>query len=116
MNNRIVVNTEGIRKVCLEIQEYSDKIKNVLNQISDVWDEVKITFEGNEKLVFDKKFSDVAGYFDIIYKNFSSYIDEFNQLIFKYEAFDNDLSKQVNINTENIIDDMQSVYKLLNRN
>lgn len=104
MEEQIGINTEAIRKLCLDIQDYSDKIKNTLTQISDVWNDAKPSFEGYEKDIFNKKFSDIENYFDIIYENFSSYIDELNLLVSKYKTFDKDLSIQVKINAKNILE------------
>ena len=105
MDEIVGINTEAIRKLSLDIQDYSDKIKNTLNQISDVWNDAKLSFEGYEKDIFNKKMSDMENYFDIIYNNFNSYIDELNILVSKYKTFDQDLSIQVKINAKNTLEE-----------
>lgn len=102
MDNQTGINTEAIRKLCLDINDHSDKIKNILSQISDVWDDVKPYLVENGMIELENKFSSLKDSFDVIYENFTSYIDEFNNLSLRYERFDKDLSRQVKMNAENI--------------
>lgn len=101
MNDQTGINTEAIRKLCLEIQDYSDKIKNILNQIGDSWEEAKPYFDGAGKNEFNNKFSSLEDSFEVIYQNIASYIDDFNNLTSRYKEFDKELSTRININAEN---------------
>lgn len=102
MDNQVGINKDAIQKLCLEIQDYSDKVKIKLNQIGDKWYEAKPYFEGNGVVEFQNKFSKLEDSFETISNNILSYIDDFNTLISKYESLDTSLSKQVKINAENI--------------
>lgn len=102
MNNQTGINVESIKKLCLEIQDYSDKIKETLNQIGDAWYGVKPYFEGDGLKEFQSKFSTLENSFETISENISSYIDEFNALTSKYETFDVNLSRQIIVNAENV--------------
>ena len=70
------INTEKISALCLEIQDYADKIKNILNQIEDVVDNLEPNFQGDGTKEFKNKFENLKEYFPIIYENITSYIDD----------------------------------------
>lgn len=96
------INTDKISSLCLEIQDYADKIKNVLNQIEDVVDNLDTNFQGDGALEFKNKFLNLRDYYPIIYENITSYIDDFNTLVSKYKNNDIDVSNLVKKSTEKI--------------
>lgn len=102
MENQTGINVEAIRKLCLDINDYSDKIRNTLSQVSDTWDDVKPYIKDNGMIELENKYSSLKDSFDVIYNNFASYIDEFNSLTSKYERFDTDLSREVTKDAENL--------------
>lgn len=96
------INTDKISSLCLEIQDYADKMKNVLNQIEDVVDNLDTSFQGDGALEFKNKFLNLKEYYPIIYENITSYIDEFNMLTSKYNNNDIDVSNLVKNNIKKI--------------
>ena len=97
------INTDKISGLCLEIQDYADKIKNVLNQIESVVDNLDTNFQGDGALEFKNKFLNLREYYPIIYENITSYIDEFNTLTLKYGINDIDVSNLIKNSAEKII-------------
>ena len=98
------INTEKISALCHEIQDYADKIKNILNQIEDVVDNLEPNFQGDGTKEFKNKFENLKEYFPIIYENITSYIDDFNALSSKYSTNDIEISNVLKINAENTIE------------
>lgn len=94
------INTERISALCLEVQDYADKIKNVLSQIEDVYDNLEPHLQGDGVKEFKNKFETLKEYFPIIYDNITSYIDEFNTLSSKYSSNDEELSNKLKISAE----------------
>ena len=94
------INDYNIKKACLEIQDYANKLKNTLNEIDNKFDSLSISFQGSCFDEYKNKFLDLKESFPVIYNNISSYIDDFNALILRYENFTEKLSIQINKNAE----------------
>lgn len=69
-----------INSLCLDIQNYSEKIRNSLNQMSDVMEELKKSFHGEISQEIFEKYEFLKLSYPTIEKNILSYIDEFNKV------------------------------------
>lgn len=96
------VDKSGIHSLCLEILDYEEKIKNAFQNISDSYSEAQKYLKGDMKTELDTKYNSLKKNYQTIVSNIDSYIDEFNALTAKEEAFDFQISQSVNAAINNI--------------
>ena len=94
--NRVAgVDSTAIHSLCSEILEYKEKIKNVLQNTSDSFEESKQYISGDLLSNFNMKYTELKSSYEVIVQNIDSYIDEYNALISTEELLDSELSSKI---------------------
>ena len=94
--NRVAgVDSAAIHSLCIEILEYKEKIRNVLQNITDSFEESKKYISGDLFDDFDRKYTELKSSYKIIEQNIDSYIDEYNSLLSSEELLDFELSNKI---------------------
>ena len=96
------VSNDGLKSLCLEVLEYEEKIKNVLQSITDSYTLASNYLSGDLKAELDAKYNSLKRNYPTILANIDSYIDEFNALAAKEEGFDLQASLIVNAASNSI--------------
>lgn len=85
------INEEGIKKLVLNIYDYSEQISTVLNSIDDLVSDVKADFQIENNNVFYNKFTEVKNNFGNVRDNILSYADEMIKVSNNFQSIDQDL-------------------------
>lgn len=94
--NRVAgVDSNAIHSLCSEILEYKEKIRNILQNITDSFEESKKYISGDLFDDFDIKYMELKSSYKIIEQNIDSYIDEYNALLSSEELLDFELSNKI---------------------
>jgi len=85
------INEEGIKKLVLNIYDYSEQISTILNSIDDLVTDVKEHFQIESSNVFYNKFTEVKNNFGNVRDNILSYADEMLKVSNNFQSIDQDL-------------------------
>ncbi len=85
------INEEGIKKLVLNIYDYSEQINTILNSIDDLVTDVKDHFQIESSNIFYTKFAEVKNDFGNVRDNILSYADEILKVNSNFQAIDQDL-------------------------
>lgn len=81
--------------LCREIQDYTEHMQSILNQLDTVFEQSKESFQGEISLSFYSKYKELSNSYKIIQENMYSYIDEFHSVVSKFEEQDALLAKRL---------------------
>ena len=95
MQSYAAIDDEKIKGLCLELQNYVDRMKKIFNDMDSVVDQSKQDWVGANAIEFYGKYDEVQKYYPTIVENMKSYVDEFYSVIQNYQKIDQELSTQL---------------------
>lgn len=102
MDKQTGINEEKLNKLILDIYDYSEKINNTLNSISDLVMKTKDYYNSKEAELYRKKYDDYKTNYVNIIKNINSYADDLLTLKRKYINFDVEMKNKVSLQMVNL--------------
>ena len=102
MDRQTGINEEKLNKLILDIYDYSEKINNTLNHISEIVMKTKNCYNSKEAELYRKMYDDYKTNYVNIIKNINSYADDLLTLKRKYINFDVDMKNKVSLQIVNL--------------
>ncbi len=92
------INTEKLKLLTKDIQEYIEKIQNNLQESFDLLESTKQSYKGSNQEEFFQKVENLKASKETISTNLYSYIDDYNQIIEKYKNEDQEIVQSISYN------------------
>ncbi len=88
MQNKANVNPNLVKNLCYDIQAYMQNIKKCIDNVSDFTDGYYTYYSDDTKNTFVNKKKNYMFSKENILSNISSYIDEYNTVVSKFQTHD----------------------------
>lgn len=86
------IKADGIKDLCLNIQNYNENIKKALTRISDLVDDSSTYYSSESRSSVVQKCNSFKLSYDVIFENISTYIDDYNSAVSKFEEIDSSIA------------------------
>lgn len=95
--NIIGYNEQSLNKIILDIYTSNEKIKRILNQISDIVDKTSLVYSSVEATQFRKKYDNFSANYANVVKNINSYSEDLIKFKNKQEINQAEQSNRVEL-------------------